>query len=146
MDVFSFWISVIGTLIGAISLVFTCITLKNTKDIKKNMYKKRLIKQSVASLEIAVKDIEGRMRYINKDKCINQIDFVKEFSPVMALLEDLKILLSSKQKKQLKIIKETYNKIEGKDEEAAVEQLNFLTKLRQYCNQIITYYKENDYE
>lgn len=146
MDVISFWVSVVGTGIGIISLIFTFITLKNTRDIKTNMYKKRILKQSIASLENAVKDIGGRIGYINRDKIIDKIDFVKEFSPIIVLLGGLKFIFSKNQKKQLNSICTTYNNIVTQNKESAIEQLNFLTALKQFCIQIIIYYKENDYE
>ena len=143
---FSFWISLVGTLVGIAGFVITCITLKNTADIKTNIYKKRLCRQSLTELEIAVKDMEGRIGYINKDKIIDKVEFVKQFSSVIESLNGLRIIFSKGQEEQFEKIRTTYNSLVDKENESAIEQLNFLSALKQFCIQIITYYKENDYE
>ena len=142
----SFWISAIGTLLGIVSLVITFITWKNTTDIKTNMYKQRLKKQAIAELKSKIGDIEGRIGYINKEKIIDRNSFVSEFFAIIELLSDLSVIFTRKQKNKLEKLRKTYNSLVNSRSISPVVQLEFLTSLKQFCNQIVTYYKENDNE
>ena len=140
---YSFWISLIGTMAGIISLCISIITMKNTEDIKTVMYKKKLQNQLLTELPVYEKEIEGRISYLNKDKTIDKIAFAKQFEPIILFLRDTNEILSKKQQKQLQKIRNKYDNIIEKDDVSSMEQLQFLLELKQFCDKLIICFKEN---
>lgn len=134
-------ISCIGTLTGVVSLFITFITWNNTKDIKKIIYKKNVKTKFMPELKAAINNINGRINYLNKDKAIEQFEFIKELSQIINILNCLSDFFNWQQKAEFKSIRNKFKKIKTQELLEEKFQLDYLNCMLQFCDKIYLYFK-----
>ncbi len=130
----SMWMGIVGFFI-------TCFTYKATRDIKKKLFKKNMLKDTLPKLKSSINDLEGMIKYLGKQKCFKKIEVLKTIEVIQSDLKQINSYFSFEHKIEFKILChkiQSFIKSENNNEKI---QLSLFADLKSFLSKIVIYFE-----